>query len=89
VTDGERDIRREIESDARDIAESTRMECGFCGVTTPDTDSAIEMGWIPEFWLDDDNPADRPACSDCASEHLDDLDADPIIKPGHEIYLCD
>ena len=62
------------------------LVCAFCGTALPASE-AQECGWVPTFFLNDTSETDQPACCECASEHLDDLDADPIIRPGHERFF--
>ena len=64
-----------------DVASTQRDEqtCYFCGRTVA-TDRAIEEGWVPDFWFNEEESANSPACPECAAEHLTDFDNDPIMK---------
>jgi hypothetical protein len=76
----------EAQAKARRLTETT-LRCGFCGAEATHNE-AYEAGWTPEFWLDDERSAERPACESCAAPHLDDLGGDPIVKPGHQEALA-
>lgn len=69
-------------------------KCAFCHKETI-LANAQDQGWEPNFYITEDQAADRAACPECAKEHLifDDHE-DPILKPGHEfkvsqVTLCD
>jgi hypothetical protein len=53
--------------------------CYFCGRQVP-FQVAIEEGWVPDFWLEEEASADSAACPDCAAEHLTDFERDAILK---------
>jgi hypothetical protein len=73
------------------------LVCAFCGTALPRSE-AQEHGWVPYFfvsavvkWMEEPETveSDKPACEQCAAEHLDDLDSDPILKPGHERFYSE
>jgi hypothetical protein len=65
------------------------LTCAFCGSTVPDTESAINAGWEPNFWRSDTHFVPHPACGTCCREHLEfpDGSGDLIVKTGHERFI--
>jgi hypothetical protein len=57
-----------------------RVRCAFCGVES-DHDEAIEAGWTPYFFWDEQTSCDEPVCPRCTAKHLRDFAGDPIVKP--------
>jgi len=59
--------------------------CALCGTFMPggSVEMAIDEGWIPSFWIDDDSE-DGPACGKCVKEHLtaDPDDGEFVLKPA-------
>ncbi len=49
------------------------ITCAFCGTTVPDTEAAIDAGWIPSFWhAQTEYGGHRQAvCSACTRTHLE------------------
>lgn len=88
MTDGEGDINHEQGADARpgDV-EDDELQCAFCGRLSSLRD-AIEDGWTPDFWRTDTGTGDGgTTCPGCSEEHLDFLDGEYALKPGHEVFL--
>jgi hypothetical protein len=55
-------------NDSIDEPESSHndVECFFCGGTQPSVPAAIEAGWIPGFFVSDEEQSD-PVCADCSA----------------------
>jgi hypothetical protein len=58
--------------------------CGICGRTMPETlDEAIDAGWYPCFWIDEETLGDGTVCPDCVKTKVDfPRHSEPILKPG-------
>jgi hypothetical protein len=55
-------------------------QTGYFCARTVRTERAVEEGWTPDFWFNESEPANAPACPECAAERLTDLESDPILK---------
>jgi hypothetical protein len=62
------------------------LSCDLCGLIE-DEDRAIKDGWVPYFWVTQTVCRDSPVCPECAREHLEGFEEEPILKPGHLIAL--
>ena len=70
------------QADHPEVEASTQRNeqtCYFCARTVA-TDRAVEEGWTPDFWYNESEAANAPACPECAAEHLTDTEGDPILK---------
>jgi len=56
--------------------------CAICRAPMPeDLETAIDAGWIPEFWIGDDDQR-GPACGECDAKHLaPDADGETALRP--------
>ena len=67
-------------------------QCAFCG-TASTLDNAIEVGWVPSFWIEAKHggqafEAEDHCCGDCARYHLEfDDDGEAVLKKFHGHYL--
>jgi len=56
--------------------------CAICRTPMPeDFEAAMDAGWIPEFWIGDDDQR-GPACGECDAKHLvPDTDGETVLRP--------
>jgi hypothetical protein len=59
--------------------EADEQTCFFCSRTVT-RDRAVEDCWTPDFWFNDQECADSPACPECAALHLDFSGDEPVMK---------
>ena len=62
------------------------VRCDLCG-RVEDRDRAIEEGWCPYYWVTQHIVREEPVCPECAREHLEGFEEEPILKRGHLIAL--
>lgn len=62
--------------EAKDII----VTCSFCRRST-DMETAVDDGWVPEFYIDANTAGPGPACSACAGRHLDMSEPDGLLHP--------
>jgi hypothetical protein len=62
------------------------IRCDLCG-RIEDDGRAIEAGWWPYFWLTQGVRREESVCPECAREHPEGFDEEPILKDGHLIAL--
>jgi hypothetical protein len=64
------------------------IACAICGTTLPDVEDAIAAGWLPSFWVDEQEIG--PACDRCSMTYLtlaDDGEFEP--QPQHsQVARC-
>jgi hypothetical protein len=61
------------------------MNCAFCGKEVDSVDEAVELGWVPDFWVGERN-YDGPICPDCFREYLFiDPDGESVLKADHPL----
>lgn len=66
------------------------VTCTFCRKTVDSVEEAIDLGWLPTFFLttddDDTEESGTPICPDCELEHtFVGTDGTPVLKPGHVV----
>lgn len=63
--------------------EEDTLTCHICGTTQPDTDAAIEAGWLPSFYVGETGPErGTPICAACILGKCDNSADDlPTLKP--------
>jgi hypothetical protein len=60
--------------------EKRKMKCALCEIEIVGTGAAVEAGWIPYFYVNDDEYG--PACSACAEMYLqEDAEGECEMKP--------
>lgn len=45
------------------------LTCYFCGAVEQLVEDAVDDGWIPSFWVGDEEEL-SPVCASCQAEHL-------------------
>lgn len=81
-----------------EVDRSQYETCVLCGAHMPDIQQAIELGWHPDFW-DDEEHCDGPVCPQCQAAYLtlEEESGEFVLKPikgefiskwdsGHEIH---
>jgi hypothetical protein len=48
----------------------------------PDISAAVDEGWTPAWWIDEDEQGDGPACPDCSFFFLEFDAEEPRLLPG-------
>jgi hypothetical protein len=66
--------------------EIAMLRCDRCG-RIEDGDRAIDEGWWPSYWVTPTIRREEPVWPECAREHLEGFDEEPILKDGHLIAL--
>lgn len=62
---------------------TAEVTCVMCGVDD-DLDAAMEDGWTPYVWLSATERVDASVCPSCTELHVEIVDGDPSLIPGHE-----
>lgn len=65
------------------------LRCVLCPATVADTDAAIDAGWYPSFWLDDETEMDGPVCHWCVCGKMTPGPGEPVILPAFRHLLDD
>ena len=60
------------------------LRCVFCGIEAAH-DEAIEGGWTPYFFWDEQTSCDEPVCPACSAKHLHQFEDEPIVKPRQDV----
>ena len=68
------------------MKEATMIRCAFCAMTVPDVPDAIDAGWIPSYYDNQEEKAD-PVCLACQQAYLevDPKDGEFVIKASPHI----
>jgi hypothetical protein len=56
------------------------MFCYFCNIEILDVDEAIDAGWIPSFWANEDREILYPVCPGCLDKYLVYVDPEYVLK---------